>query len=123
MILGKCKALKSFMMPPSLFSLSSKPPYSDIRLLRDIHVEYLGVYVYDYEKVETRYFIKQLLPSTLKELCIHDEGHLVLRELKNDEYKKLPFKVHFFPLFTCIVKDIQSIFLRSVFRCCLSYHV
>lgn len=61
-------------------------------MLKQLTVKYLCVYVYESEIVETRYFMKKLLPTTLKELCLHDPTHMVARDLKN-EFRKLPFKV------------------------------
>lgn len=91
--LGKLKYLSKVTLPPSLISLSSKPPYRECRLLRLLTARSMGVYVHESETVETRYFIKNLLPDTLKELCLHDPTHMVARDLKSDEFRKLHFKV------------------------------
>ncbi|VBB26360.1 unnamed protein product [Acanthocheilonema viteae] len=89
------RCLCKLTLPPSLLSLSSKPLYQECRMLQQITVKYLCVYVYESEIVETRYFVKKLLPPTLKELCLHDPTHMVARDLKNDEFRKLHFKVTF----------------------------
>ncbi|CAG9538588.1 unnamed protein product [Cercopithifilaria johnstoni] len=46
-------------------------------MLQQLTAKYLCVFVYESEIVETRYFIKKLLPLTLKELCLHDPTHMV----------------------------------------------
>ncbi|VDN01340.1 unnamed protein product [Thelazia callipaeda] len=89
------KNLCKLTLPPSLLSLSSKPLYQECRLLSQLNVKYLCVYVYESEIIETRYFLKKLLPTTLKELCLHDPTHLVMRDLRNEEFRKLNFKVTF----------------------------
>ncbi|VDK84488.1 unnamed protein product [Litomosoides sigmodontis] len=89
------RCLCKLTLPPSLLSLSSKPLYQECRMLQQLTAKYLCVYVYESEIVETRYFIKKLLPHTLKELCLHDPTHMVAKDLKNDEFRKLHFKVTF----------------------------
>uniref|UniRef100_A0A915PEL2 F-box domain-containing protein n=1 Tax=Setaria digitata TaxID=48799 RepID=A0A915PEL2_9BILA len=71
------RCLSKLTLPPSLLSLSSKPLYYECRMLQQLTVKYLCACVYESEIVETRYFIKKLLPPTLKELCLHDPTHLV----------------------------------------------
>ncbi|MCP9259531.1 hypothetical protein DINM_002471 [Dirofilaria immitis] len=71
------RCLSKLTLPPSLLSLSSKPLYRECRMLQQLTVKYLCVCVYESEVVETRYFIKKLLPLTLKELCLHDPTHMV----------------------------------------------
>uniref|UniRef100_A0A0R3RI20 F-box domain-containing protein n=1 Tax=Elaeophora elaphi TaxID=1147741 RepID=A0A0R3RI20_9BILA len=92
---GNLKCLCKLTLPPSLLSLSSKPLYQECRMLQQLTAKYLCVYVYESEIIETRYFIKKLLPPTLKELCLHDPTHLVAKDLKNDEFRQLHFKVTF----------------------------
>uniref|UniRef100_A0A1I8EI17 F-box domain-containing protein n=1 Tax=Wuchereria bancrofti TaxID=6293 RepID=A0A1I8EI17_WUCBA len=91
----KALCLCKLTLPPSLLSLSSKPLYQECRMLQQLTAKYLSVYVYESEIVETRYFMKKLLPLTLRELCLHDPTHMVARDLKNDEFRKLHFKVTF----------------------------
>lgn len=67
--------------------------YQECRMLQQLTTKYLSVYVYESEIVETRYFMKKLLPLTLRELCLHDPTHMVARDLKNDDFRKLHFKV------------------------------
>nr|CRZ25652.1 Bm10825 [Brugia malayi] len=87
------RCLCKLTLPPSLLSLSSKPLYQECRMLQQLTTKYLSVYVYESEIVETRYFMKKLLPLTLRELCLHDPTHMVARDLKNDDFRKLHFKV------------------------------
>ncbi|VDO26490.1 unnamed protein product, partial [Brugia timori] len=89
------RCLCKLTLPPSLLSLSSKPLYQECRMLQQLTTKYLSVYVYESEIVETRYFMKKLLPLTLRELCLHDPTHMVARDLKNDDFRKLHFKVTF----------------------------
>ncbi|VDK72127.1 unnamed protein product [Onchocerca ochengi] len=89
------KCLSKLTLPPSLLSLSSKPLYHECRMLQQLTVKYLCVCVYESEIIETRYFIKKLLPLTLRELCLHDPTHMVAKDLEHDEFRKLHFKVTF----------------------------
>ncbi|VDM94194.1 unnamed protein product [Onchocerca ochengi] len=91
------KCLSKLTLPPSLLSLSSKPLYHECRMLQQLTVKYLCVCVYESEIIETRYFIKKLLPLTLRELCLHDPTHMVAKDLEHDEFRKLHFKVSNFP--------------------------
>uniref|UniRef100_A0A1I7VT08 F-box domain-containing protein n=1 Tax=Loa loa TaxID=7209 RepID=A0A1I7VT08_LOALO len=91
------KCLCKVTLPPSLLSLSSKPLYQECRMLQKLTAKYLCVYVYESEIVEIRYFMKKLMPLTLRELCLHDPTHMVASDLKSDEFRKLHFKILNFP--------------------------
>lgn len=87
------ESLIKLSLPPSLFALSAWPTSGKLRIISEFNIKYLSLYVFEFEAVEFRYFMREILPKTLKELHFHDDTRRIARELKNAAYEQIHFKV------------------------------